>query len=427
MYACTPTPTRFPEAPTRTQHRDPALAVRRDMVVVVAANRSVAADPLLLFVGGQDVYLRIPLLQCLARAGYRIAAVGSGGAERFGDADIPYRAISLRRNVSPIADLRAMRQLRAIYADVRPAIIHAFDTKPILLAPAAARRHENAVMVRTVTGMGRLFSTSSAGSVALRLPYVVLQRAVRSSTDLTVFQNSTDMDYFLHRGLVAETNARLIPGSGVDIAALRESAGSSGDRLAVRAELGIGPGPIVTMISRIVYQKGVLDFLRAAEAVHRSHPDCTFLLVGPRTDEGRHGVSDADLDRYRSVVRYVGPRTDIAKLLAISDMFVFPTTYREGIPRVLLEAGALGVPLIATDVPGCCEVVFDGESGLRVPPNDPVALGRAITLLLDHPGNRRAMGTQAAAVVERFFSLDQIAKAHRTMYDELLSQRALVG
>jgi len=393
---------------------------------VPAADQSVFPHPLLLFVGGQDVSLRIPLLRCLARAGYRVAAAGSEDGERFRDADIPYRALSLKRNISPIADLRSLRQLRGIFADLRPAIVHAFDTKPILLAPAAARRRGTAVMVRTVTGMGRVFSTSSASSLALRPLYGAFHRAVRSSTDLTVFQNSTDMDYFVHRGLVAEKNARLIPGSGVDAAALRESAGSSDDRLALRAELGVGPGPIISMVSRIVYQKGVLDFLRAAEVVHRSHPDCTFLLVGPRADEGRHAVSDEDIDRYRGVVRYVGPRTDIARILAISDMFVFPTTYREGIPRVLLEAGALAVPLIATDVPGCREVVFDGDNGIRVPPNDSVALARAITLLLDHPDKRLAMGAHAAEVVGRLFSLEQIANAHVAMYEELLSQRAVV-
>ena len=370
-------------------------------------------------IGSDDVRFRIPLLHALRERGFDAGAVGSEKETPFAEAGIPYRRFSLNRWVSPWSDVRSRRQLYDLFRAHRPDIVHAFDTKPAILAPLAARDAGVPGTVATITGLGYLFSSRSPLALSLRPVFRFLQRRAAAATGVTIFQNADDRAYFRRHRLVRPGRDALVLGSGIDFTPLQVDGAAVGR---LRRELGLEGRLVVTMVSRLVVQKGVRDFLHAAALVRQQLPDSVFLLIGPVSSEGRWAVSSREVERSARDVRYLGPRNDVAALLALSDLFVLPTYYREGIPRVLLEAGALGLPLIATDTPGCTEVVRDGWNGLLVPPRDPRGLATAVLRLLASPDERKVMGSRSRAHVTANFSLGYVARAYAEIYEQILRE-----
>jgi glycosyltransferase involved in cell wall biosynthesis len=373
-------------------------------------------------VGSDDIRLRIPYLLELRRRGFDVTMVGSEPPDPFRAREIPYHRYSLSRALNPLADWRAYRQLLALFRKHRPSVVHAFDTKPGILALFAARRAGVPVRVRTLTGMGYVFSSRSPLALLLRPVDHLMQAAASRAASLTVFQNRDDQAYFLRHRLARVNASQLVPGSGIDVELLRSQRPSAEALAALRSELGIESEIVVTMVSRLVRTKGVAEYCAAAGAIRRQRPDCTFLLVGPVTSEGWQAIPQSEVEG-NPYVRWLGPRPDVPALLAISDVFALPTFYREGIPRALLEAGAMGLPLIATDMPGCRDVVRDGWNGILVPPRNVRALTLGLLALLDaEPGALRQMGANSRTHVEQHFTLDLITDAYADIY-----RRALDG
>ena len=261
-----------------------------------------------------------------------------------------------------------MRTLAGIVADVRPHIVQSFDTKPSLLTPFAARRAGDALVVRTINGMGWLYSSRVPTALILRLAYRLLHRLAARSTATTIFQNRVDEAFFARHGMAAEQARRLIPGSGVDIEGFDRALAAGPSAAELRATLDLGTADVVVTVTRLTRQKGIPTLLEAAALVHQQRPGVRFLLVGPRQSEGPFAISQAELDRHRPYVRAIGRRADVPSLLGLADVFAYPTEYREGIPRALLEAALARLPILTTEMPGCADVVRDGWTGLTVPP-----------------------------------------------------------
>jgi len=188
----------------------------------------------------------------------------------------------------------------------------------------------------------------------------------------------------------------------------------------LRTELGAaGDQRVVIMISRMIRAKGVLDFAAAAATLRARRPGrYVFVLVGGTGGGGPEALSVRELESLRQDVNWLGERTDVAELLAAADIFALPTYYREGIPRALLEAAASGLGLVATDMPGCREVVLEGQTGLTIPPRDPAALARAIERL-DDPALSARLAREARRLVEQRFALEIIFAELTSLYRSL--------
>ena len=212
----------------------------------------------------------------------------------------------------------------------------------------------------------------------------------------------------------------LIPGSGVDVGALRNSLPSEERLEKLRQELRLDGQPVVIMISRLVRQKGVVDYLEAAREIRSRNPDVRFLLVGPVAGEGGQAVSLGTLHEYERDVQYLGYREDIPALLSVSDVFVLPTRYREGVPRVLMEAAGLGLGLVSTNMPGCRDVVLDRKTGLLIEPGDQAALTTSIRELVETPKLREALGAAAFARIQDRFEMSRIIDAYIDLYGQAL-------
>ncbi|MCC7424017.1 MAG: glycosyltransferase family 4 protein [Planctomycetaceae bacterium] len=380
--------------------------------------------PTVWHVGGEDVSLRIPLLKQLRTRGFDVGAVGSEKPQAFDAAEIPYWHYPLHRGISPLADRRARARLRDLFAAHRPDVVHAFDTKPAILATLAARDARIPGRVRTITGMGYLFSTNAFPFRMLRPLYCRMQRRASSAAGVTVFQNRDDREYFRTRRMVSTDSDALIAGSGVDVDQLLASRPDTDTLSRLKSELNLDDRPIVTMIARLVRHKGVIEYLEAARQLTRGGVRAQFLLVGPLASEGRQAVPKSAIEAASDCVRWLGRRSDVVSLLALSSMFVLPSYYREGVPRVLLEAGALGLPLITTDMPGCRDVVTSGENGLLVEPRSSTALAEAIADLLADPVRRDRMGRAAQRRIAAGFDLRRVADEYAAVYERSLAPAA---
>ena len=376
--------------------------------------------PHLLCVGGEDHHLRIPFLQALAEKGFRVTAAASGDPDPFRRSGLEYTRFRFDRFIGPASDRGAIRELRAILLQEQPDLVQSFDTKPNLLVPFAARAVPGTKVVRTINGLGWVYSARSPLALALRPVQRGLHRVAARSVAATVFQNRDDMVFFTRHQMLGGRPARLIPGSGIDIARFTSAAAKTPAAAALRAELGLGTAPVVLTVTRLTRQKGIPTLLKAAALVHAARPEVRFILVGPRESEGPLAISEAEIGRHAGYVTALGQRSDVPALLGIADAFAFPTEYREGVPRALLEAALAELPIVATHMPGCNDVIRDGWSGFLVPPRSPRRLAARILDLLADREAAGAMGRRARERVVEEFGLDLTIERYCRVYREIL-------
>jgi glycosyltransferase involved in cell wall biosynthesis len=382
--------------------------------------------PHLLCIGGEDHALRIPFLLGLRDHGFRVTAAATGDPGPFLRAGIEYHPYHFDRFVNPLADWKAIKALSQLLGDVRPDLAQSFDTKPNLLVPFAARGHRDVLVVRTINGLGWSYSSRSPLALCVRLIYRALHRLAALPTTATVFQNQEDKRFFDHRRMVGRGSSLLIPGSGIDIGRFIQAVAAGPSPAQLRRELGLGTAEVVMTVTRLTRQKGIPTLLKAAALVHQARPNVRFLLVGPRESEGPLAVSQEEIDRHAPYVMTIGPRADVPSLLTVADVFAFPTEYREGVPRVLLEAALARVPIVTTNMPGCNDIVSDRRTGFLVQPRTPDALAARIIDLLRDRSSAEAMAGRAAQLVAKEFGLALTVARYSALYSGLLgpSRRA---
>jgi glycosyltransferase involved in cell wall biosynthesis len=255
----------------------------------------------------------------------------------------------------------------------------------------------------------------------------MLQRWAAGASVMTVFQNRHDQAYFENHGLVNRGASRLIPGSGLDIEAFARARAAAPSAAELRLSLGLRDARIVMTVTRITREKGIATLLEAAALVHRECPDVCFVLVGPHEPDSPSAIPPAEIERHAPYVRHLGRRDDIPALLRIANLFAFPTEYREGIPRALLEAAFSRLPIVATALPVCVEIIRDGRTGLLVPPRSPIMLADRILTLLRDTYLAQDIGARAAELVRAQFTLETIADRYFQLYSEVLSLRTPAG
>ena len=199
------------------------------------------------------------------------------------------------------------------------------------------------------------------------------------------------------------------------------------NRERVRSELGILSGDtVVTMVSRVIRSKGVLEFAKAAEIVRQRDPSVKFVLVGPADRDSLDRLNDEEAAQLRRTVAWLGSRDDVKTLLSASHIFVLPSFYREGIPRALIEAAAMGLPLVTTNVPGCREVVEHGTNGFIVSPRDSNSLAEAVLRLTQDVNTRQRFGAESRRRAVAIFDLSRVAERLTQVYWELLASKKML-
>ena len=375
----------------------------------------------IIFFANTDWYLynfRLDLIQRSRAAGYEVLCISPPGrfAQKLMDADVPWQSLPLVRNKSGLMTiLPTIRALRKIFREVQPDLIHSFTLTSILLTSMASPRHLSARQIHAVTGLGYIFTGQRfKHRVVRRLLHPFLKRALSGSKVWTVVQNPTDRDdlmlaFGLDRGRMA-----LITGSGVDV-----------DRIVPCAPSRSTPEEVrVGFVGRLLIDKGIGEFVEAAEWARARFPNVRFLAAGEADPGNPASISEARLNQWKTsgAVEFMGHVDDIAGFLNCMDIFVLPTTYREGLSRSLIEAGAAGLPCVTTDVPGCRDVVNDGENGILLPSRDRRSLISALERLLADPEMRKRMGQVARRRVVEHFSNERINTQTLKLYQRILDE-----
>ena len=258
----------------------------------------------------------------------------------------------------------------------------------------------------------------------LRSAVTLLYRLATALSNVMTFQ--TEHDARLLYGESGAGKALVIRGgSSVDLATYNQDSVPQSERDRIRDELGIGPTDlIVTMASRLLYDKGVAEYVEVASALRSSRTDAHFILAGERDEGNRDSVTSQDLEGWSSAgdIEYVGYRDDMPSLLATSDVIALPTYYPEGIPRILIEAAAMARPIVSTTIPGVAEIVEDGVNGLLVPPRDAAALAEAIEALLDNASLRAEYGAAGRLKAEREYDDREVAQSYVEEYQRAWMQ-----
>lgn len=379
----------------------------------------------LFFLGGEDHHMRLPFMLALKARGYRVTAAASGAPEPFLDAGVEFRPIAFNRFVSPLRDLEAMRQLSGVLKSVDADIAHCFDTKLSLMVPFAASGDLRTQIVRTINGRGWIYSSRSPAAMGLRCLYHPLQRQAARSTAATVFEHDGDYAFFAEHGLLGETEAVIIPGAGIDVEGFESARAKGPSPKALREEFGLGDAPVVITVTRVTRQKGIPALLKAAELVHATHPSVKFLIVGPREGEGPFAMRAEDFERHAGYVIAPGARGDVPSLLAMANIFAFPSEYAEGVPRAIMEAALSGLPIVASDIAGCRQVIRDKWSGRLTPLRDPRALADALIEMLNDRRDALMMAARAPQLIRGSFSLDNVVSLHAELYERLLKRGRL--
>ena len=313
-----------------------------------------------------------------------------------------------RRGLTPWHNGAAFVRLCLLYLRLRPDVVHHFTIKPLILGGIAARLLRIRGIVQSVTGLGLAF----AGSGLLRRIATAGYRFALGGNVLTIFQNEDDMHVFVSAGLVSYGRSLLIRGSGVDV-----------DSLALIPAPPSDGTVTFLMACRMLWAKGVREFVEAASLLSDVLPQCRFLLAGDPDTGTPDAVPFEWLESINSLpnVEWLSYQPDIRPLLARAHVVVLPS-YREGAPRVLLEGGAAGRALIATDVPGCRDVAENGRAGLLVAKQDARGLADAMSALATDPVLRTTLGSEARVRVRALFSEDAVVGHTVAAYRSLLAR-----
>lgn len=368
----------------------------------------------IIFLVSEDWYFcshRLPLGIAAREAGADVIVATRTNAHRdeIEAAGLTVAPIEIQRSgTNPFADLATIQQITELYRCEKPDLVHHVALKPILYGGYAAKRAGVPAIVNAVAGMGFMFISDSLFAKTAR-PFITrAQRALMNRQNTrTILQNPDDVSLYTDTIGVSSENLTIIPGAGVDT-----------DKFAVTPEpSGV---PTAVCVSRMLRDKGIHELVAATRLLLAKGIEIRVRLVGP-TDDNPASIPQATLTEWSNegVVDIVGPSDDIAGEYARAHIAVLPS-YREGLPKSLLEAAACARPIVATDVPGCREVCLHDETGLSVPARSVEPLADALEKLAVDAALRQRLGGNARKRAEAVFSQEIINRQTLSLYDEML-------
>lgn len=327
-------------------------------------------------------YLLLNQMQAIQAAGYEVVGVSAAGPHvpTIEAAGIRHIHTPLTRTFSPLADLRALWHLYRVLRREKPTIVHTHTPKPGLLGQLAARMAGVPVVINTLHG----FYFHEHTPPRARRFYIGMEKIAALCSDVILSQNGEDVETAVREHICPPQRIKRL-GNGIDVCRFDPATITAATRAAKQHELGIDPHrPVVGFVGRLVAEKGLLELFQAMQTVIAQRPDVQLLIIGPEEPDKADGLNRATAAHYGLAQHaiFAGHRNDMAELYALMDIFALPS-HREGFPRSPMEACAMGVPSIVTDIRGCREVVEHGRNGLLVPVKDAAALAQALLTLLN--------------------------------------------
>ena len=314
-----------------------------------------------------------------------------------------------RKGLNPLRELKTMFEFWRLYKDLSPQIVHHVTVKPIIYGSIVASLLNKSFVVNAISGLGYVFTSLPKNNIVRLITTFLYKLALNRSNSKTIFQNPDDLNLFIQEGMIEKSKTRLILGSGVNCSVFSPTPAKIGDI-------------IVMLPARMLFDKGIYEFVNAVTLLKADYPKVKFVLVG-RSDDGNPALIPTKQLRaweLAGLIEWWGYKRNMDEVLNMASMVVLPS-YREGLPKVLLEAAACSKPIISTNVPGCKEIVRHEVNGLLIPPKDEVALAEAIRRLLDNPEFARQLGENGREIVQNEFSEALVVEKTFEVYEHLLA------
>jgi glycosyltransferase involved in cell wall biosynthesis len=352
---------------------------------------------------------RLPLAEALRSHGFDVELVSPGDefAEKLSSAG--YRWVEFpfsRKGWNPFQEISTIKRLVELYRREKPDVVHHFTIKCVLYGSLAARTVGIQRVINSITGLGYLFIGNSFGQKLIR-PLILLFYRIGLRSTQVIFQNKDDLQQFLEIGLVKPEQVSIVRGSGVDVTKFVPAPEPTGRQQ-------------VLLPARMLWDKGIAEFVQAARILKAKGMDARFVLAGDTDDENPAGVPVKLLQEWQKegVVEWMGWQGNMPDLISQSSIVCLPS-YREGLPKTLIEAAACARPMVAFDAPGSREVVIPGETGLLAKFKDSNDLADCLQRLLNNQIERSRLGENARKLAVQEFSTDRIVRETLIVYSKL--------
>lgn len=356
---------------------------------------------------------RLPLAIAAKEAGYEVHVVTTDGpdTERIQAKGFSHHVVPFSRSgQNPLKELNTLVRLFSLFWRMKPSLVHLVTIKPVLYGGVAARLAGIKAVVSAIPGLGTVFLADSAADRVRRWLIIRLYRVgFKQNRLVVIFQNPDDRDFFLALKILKPEQACLIRGSGVALADYPYLAEPEGN-------------PVILMAARLLKYKGVLEFIAAARLLRQRGLAVDIRLAGsPDPGNPNNSVTHQELGQWASEgqVKLIGYCKNMAEQYAAANIICLPS-YREGLPKGLVEAAACGRAVVTTNVPGCRNAIIPGETGLLVPAKNAEALADAIQVLVEDTELRKQMGRAGRALAEDVFPVEKIVEQHMDIYKELI-------
>ncbi|MCC8151712.1 MAG: glycosyltransferase family 4 protein [Lachnospiraceae bacterium] len=344
-------------------------------------------------------WFRIDMMKAFISKGYDVVAVGqeseSKWSNKFAQDGIVYKQIYVERNgTNPIGDLRTLKELNSFLREEKPDKIFCYQAKTVIYTCLAAKKNKIAEVYPLIPGLGSVFMGDSIKGKIVKFILVKEYKIALKQSRKVMFQNKDSVVVFVHDRIVDESKCVIINGSGVDI-----------------KRFSVTPLPqqtVFLMISRLIKDKGVMEYLDASRLIKKRYPNIRFLLVGPY-DSNPSSIKPEELQKYveDGTIEYFGEQEDVRPYINQASVFVLPSYY-EGTPKTVLENMSCGRAIITTDAPGCRETVTDGVNGYLVPVKDAGAVADKMQEFIDKPELAIEMGSRGRKIVEEKYDVNKV-------------------
>lgn len=342
------------------------------------------------------INFRSDLICDILKKGYDVVAVVPEKSHEnfFKENNVKVRLINLNKNSVSIFDtLKYYKSLKEILKEERPDTVFSYTIKPVIFGSMAAHKAGIKEIYSLICGLGMIFSSDSFKAKILRFIGGKMYKHALKYNKKVIFQNKDDINEFVKKGYVERSKCELVNGSGVNL------------KKFARNKLPTNK-IVFLMVSRVLKEKGVMEYFEAAKIVKEKYPEVQFNYIGD-VDKNKNAVSLELLKPYikSGVVNYIPETNEVEKYVAESSVFVLPSYYREGIPKTLLEGTAMGRPIITTDTPGCRETVIKYENGLFVKTRDAKDLAEKMIWMIEHKNKLQKMGDKSFEICKKKFEI----------------------
>ena len=376
-------------------------------------------NKLFLIINNDKFFLshRKPIALAAKEAGYDVTVVASSTGLESQISELGLKYVKLPMNttgMNPKEEFKTYNFLKKLYKKEKPDIIHQVGLKPILWGTIAARQCGIKNIVNAVSGTGFLFSPAKRNSIVSKGICKVLSLYSSKKNYKYIFQNTDDEKEFFNAGIIKHEQVTFVKGSGVDLNDFKYVPESEKDNSKIKC----------VFTGRMVEDKGVLVIFEAAKILKEKYSEkiefwlCGDLDTNPKALKKEQIESECD----GTYVKWLGFQKNIKDILSQCHIMIFPSFYMEGLPKSVIDAEAVGLPVITTDWVGCRDTVIDGENGFLIPIKDANALAEKIAVLVDNSELRQRMGKSAREYAEKYFSIENVVNKHLEIYNELINR-----